>query len=536
MKLTETKLTDLYKRLVAFVDYGVNENGTIVNVRSDEQKAVEVLDLPLHLPYRELLARSSADKIFFHPLNEDLMSGESDVVRKFRIRMNILLNVKFTTLMQNLLAMVANPETHKKMCVEGKSELLPMMDNVKPELVRDFSVRLCAKRISESPTDSIINIHLTRNGTKNGKKFNKMGVVRFPMYKELKEGALDNVIKAKRDRDIIIALHEYIFPGLVDGVYSFGSESHVAPWFESLYFSGLNLAARFNKLLELYGNLLTEADLEPFDISWARELTNVKDLVPLIRDIPVQRGNQGIENLAEKLRSETRVDVPKHAPVENVKEPEPEQPRYVEPKVSQESRYVELTPDSQQARMVTQNPPAVSQPQAQVQTNASGKVSMGQLRQTNQYLNYVPTGIDKMVRTEQMEKIKQVQANIAGYKQMVDRVTNQVVNVPVDAYGNVIEMPQMPYPSYPQYPQQATTPFAGLQPPPNPAMMQQQPPMPFANLNPQPNPYPQQAQMQYPPQPVYQNQPVVINQAPYPQQAQYPQQGNYPQLNPWFVR
>jgi hypothetical protein len=128
----------------------------------------------------------------------------------------------------------------------------------------------------------------------------EVGVTSFPVYEELKadKGALFGVNLRNKDRLTLRELYRFILPGIdMPEQYSFGSNKPVAPYLEALMHSAMNVASRFNAIMEQYQDyMIDEAagvtmDMLRFSADWVEAFENLDSLLPLIRRIPPQLGN-----------------------------------------------------------------------------------------------------------------------------------------------------------------------------------------------------------------------------------------------------
>lgn len=306
------KLLDLYKSILECGGLTSDDEG-FVSVKFDKKSSPALIHgKRLVLPtQKQLSAENWNDKIIFHPLSENILRGESEVITKMRSVFNIRLNYTFAALAQNLLTIITSIGEHHKLTPE-QSEILTAVKNVDETTLISFT-KMMVNSIQESPEKVFINIFLKRGGTINGKKHSRVGVVTFPLYEELKkeQEVYYGVKLRSKDRLGLLQLYEYMLPNLdTPEAYNFGSDSGVAPFLDALMGSVLGIASKMNDILELFKGLIDAGEDLVFESNWVESFENLNEMIPQIRLIPSQAGNEGKTKVME-----TPVHVAAPAPV-----------------------------------------------------------------------------------------------------------------------------------------------------------------------------------------------------------------------------
>lgn len=285
-------LMDLYAGLLSFAGAEPDSNGAIDIIHCGKRIPAKVGDKRLKLPTKENLRNfnQETDRIF-HPLQEHINRGESEVVRSLRKMLGVRLNSAALIMFDELINLLATTALHPKMDAEQRELLKAVPDEVSVMTRANF-MEFVTKAIREHPDGYFINIYLKKFGTFKGEKHSRVGVVTFPFYRlmEEKPGKFN-----KSEWAGVQKLFEYIFPGSKDVEESYNgfSDNANAPWLDVLLKTSYNVASRLNELAALYGDLIDKDKLITFNDEWIDVLDNLDPYRKEIMLIPSQLGNDG---------------------------------------------------------------------------------------------------------------------------------------------------------------------------------------------------------------------------------------------------
>lgn len=295
------KINNIYRSILMFSGMKADDQGYVSNNLNGKLEPAIVNSLRLVLPTDHNLRNfNPSEKMVFHPLTENILRGESDVIGKLKKSINIKLNFTIGVIAQSLLNLIASPEQHGNLNSE-QSEILTIVSNADEKSVTDFISQMVSG-IRNDPERLFVNIYLKRGGTVNGKRYSRAGIVTFPFYEKLKN---DEVTKIRvKDKEPFKQLFQFMFPNL-DNVeeYNFGSESNVAPYLEALMMTSAQIASRLNDLCITYNKYIDQAESLMFDSDWLEDFKDLPALAPEIRKIPVQHGNEGSIGTDDPVRS-----------------------------------------------------------------------------------------------------------------------------------------------------------------------------------------------------------------------------------------
>jgi hypothetical protein len=287
------KLLDIYRSILQFAGLRANPEG-YVSLKDVSTDPVLIGGLRLVIPTNEQLrSHNPGEKIVFHPLTEDIVRGESEIIKKLRVNINTRLNTNIAALGKDLLNIVASPALHARLTPE-QSRLLTVVKDADEKTVANYLAMLMSN-YKERSDRLYVNVFLVRGGSNQkepGRKYTRLAVVSFPFYTENAAGTIGKC--RVKDRETYRQLMEFMFPDIeVTDAYNYGSDSIVAPFLETLMLGSAKIAARINELVELYAPFIEGHEDLMFDLDWMESFRDMTTLAPMIREIPLQAGNEG---------------------------------------------------------------------------------------------------------------------------------------------------------------------------------------------------------------------------------------------------
>lgn len=311
------KLNDVYTSILEAAAFCVDKDGY---VSINNQLFVGTPNEPatlggkrLVLPTDEHLRNPAPEsKVIFHPLREQAMKGESDVVAKLRSALVVRLNFAIGALMSELLGIAADVSKHK-LLTPDQSEMLVAGKDVVEDTQIAFSDLLM--RVYDSASNrGFVSIYLKKSGVVLGTSYFRVGVVSFPFYEELakEQDKYFGVTLTKKTRQSLLSMFEYLIPRIESvGAYNQGSNSAVAPIMDSLMRSFGGVASRINDKIELFKDVFAEPGGEKLIIqsAWEDAFVDLDTLRPLIHLVPIQTGNEGQSTVVQQPVVQTTVPV-----------------------------------------------------------------------------------------------------------------------------------------------------------------------------------------------------------------------------------
>lgn len=296
------KLLDLYKSVLATAGLISTEDGFVKMKSLDSTKPATIKGKSLVLPTPEHLANPDwSNRVIFHPLFENVMRGESEVLALYRQAINIKLNTVVGVMAVDLLRLATSPAQHAKLNPD-QSEYLSRVKNADEKTI-DTLAKLMTGSVKDTQR-AFIHVFLKRTGKVAGKQYARVGVVNFPLYNELKKDQSEvfGIKLRRKDRESILALLEYIFPRIDEPeAYNRGSSSDIAPSMEALMKAVAGVAGPLNDVLSMYSNVFDQDNIDQleFNDEWVAPFENLTAFLPQIRAIPMLPGNEGAVKLAD---------------------------------------------------------------------------------------------------------------------------------------------------------------------------------------------------------------------------------------------
>lgn len=308
-------IIELYESILKSVNFVVDENHLVSYVIGNNKVPVQVSGKRLVLPVHDVLANPDWNAtIAFHPLSEAIIRGESPVFRKLKIACLSRLTTVATCLVTELMGIAVDHDYHKKLS-PTQSEFLDLIPNVKEETLTKLEKLLDV--VSIDGDHRFVNMYIKRGGEFKGKKHQRVCVVDFPLVQELKsEGTYVCGVNlgSLKNKKAITALVNYVLPDAEGETYSFGSNSLAAPNLHALLTSFAKIAAKLNKVTNLFKKHLdnpTELHIELGFEKHIGDLAQYRDLIPSLTGNEGDVG-EGVET-ASKPHQHPQVDTSKFA-------------------------------------------------------------------------------------------------------------------------------------------------------------------------------------------------------------------------------
>lgn len=258
-------LEDFYKFAIASVGYTLDEDNFIVKKTADGQTREMHNKKQIMLYDGSARLTSADDVIIFNPLEEDSIKGINPSMVKYKAIIDKRLSFSFNQTLELLATLAANIDLQKKASLELNrfmSELNKLRRPNMKEIVDENFVKLLKNINEQSYTKSSNNgsvfIKTDKGKVIDGEKYNKSGVVSFPIYEDLKENPkeiYDIEFKRNKDVNIYFSLVEFVVGTTDDDKldidkYTVGSNSMTSPTFIIIYKLYFKMARRLNSLLK----------------------------------------------------------------------------------------------------------------------------------------------------------------------------------------------------------------------------------------------------------------------------------------------
>lgn len=317
------KLLEIYKAILAAAGLVVTEDNFVSSNVDGKLSPFLVGGKRLTLPtFDHQRNPDKSNMVLFHPLCENTLRGESEVMAAFRAALNANLQYVIGWLSYQLLTINGSVDLHATL-TQDQHEFLS-----KVKQIDENTLKFLEKIMKAMPVGQVgkcfASIFVKRSGEVGGKKYARVGVVSFPLYNELKSTTSKESkevygvkVTRNRDRDALIALYEYLIPNVeVPGSHNVGSNDLIAPNLDALMRGFMSVAGPLNDVINLFFDKLHEPEKILFNADWVEAFGDLKELQNEIRSVPMQAGNEGAANKAmpEPIAQAAPVPVPQPAP------------------------------------------------------------------------------------------------------------------------------------------------------------------------------------------------------------------------------
>jgi hypothetical protein len=247
------------------------------------------------LPTDKILRSGSLEgMIAFHPLSENMLRGESEIVKFLRKMIKFRLSSVSSQLLIELMSIAADPERHEELSPR-QAAYLQSVPNANEKTVKAMS------KLLHTHFDDLLNIYLKRPDARSNESYRRLAAVSFPIWDELSapgSKVYEVDCGSVKNKKTIASLFEYVFPKPDDlEEWSEGSNSGTAPYFDSLMKCYLNIGRHLAKLVYKYRKYLDHPDLQRSNLDWEEDLDQLDRWKTLIPPLP---GNEGAVAKGEK--------------------------------------------------------------------------------------------------------------------------------------------------------------------------------------------------------------------------------------------
>lgn len=247
----------------------------------------------LCLPEKSYLKDGDFKKtIGFHPLSENIMYGESIVLKSLKSYIEYSINERIAMLLTEMVSIASDPAARKKLGAKGAAlfKALPEVDATFADAVRKI-----IGKVGSTNGEKFVNIFLT-HGSFGGVEGTRTAIVTYPVFDEENlKGSVFGVKLRKGDIAPWNALISLILgdPAKAPKEMSYGSFAKVAPFLHALLNTFKNLAEKINSHVKIYAKQMESPEDLTYQLKWVEGLEMFDDW---IGDIPALSGNTGADD------------------------------------------------------------------------------------------------------------------------------------------------------------------------------------------------------------------------------------------------
>lgn len=260
----------------------------------------------LVMPTAERLQHPNPEKeMFFHPLSEDALQGESSVITLMKNRVSIAINLSIHTWIKSMLYLALSVDDHQKLNPD-QSEVLSILKNIDEKSEKTFSKLILAGMQQKGFDGFFFRMFLKRGGTVAGKKYARAGIVSSPFYEELCSSSEEiyGIKLRRKDQGVLKSLFEYLLPRISEkGAYDQGSDSDVAPYMDAIMQTAASIGADINRRINEYHEFIPDWQDRIINTGWLKAFNDLTSYIPEIRRIPNQKGNIGSARVKDSMQA-----------------------------------------------------------------------------------------------------------------------------------------------------------------------------------------------------------------------------------------
>lgn len=291
--MSQKALIEFYEGFLNSICLYPNDDGLISLQYPDStgevhQKPATVNGKRLVLPIPKVLKDSDWDQVIaFHPLSENLLRGESEVIKMLKTTVIFRLMSVSAQLLTELMEIASDTSRHSELNVTQSKFLACVPD------ANEKCLKVLGKVLTRH-AKMLFTVYQLREAKLGDDEFRRVAMVTFPIHEELNRDdtmIFDVDCGSKKNKRTIAALFEYVFPDMGDVTkWSAGSTSQTCPYFDSLARAYVHVGSRLNKLTKMYKKFLDHYDLMHIDLDWTPGLDSLKLWSGRIPALP---GNEG---------------------------------------------------------------------------------------------------------------------------------------------------------------------------------------------------------------------------------------------------
>lgn len=250
MSIKLNTLNAVYAKVINAIGMSVSESGNLIHTTPDNvSQEVRVENLPVQLPTLENTRDHNPNIVIFHPLSENVLLGESPVIRELRAFMMDNLHALILETADAMIKIAQDSEMVAKLS-PTQAELLKCAAGADETTIKNWK-SIMRRAESRGSVNRVITIFLKRGGEIQGKSYKRAAIVNFNLYHELTDGKLN--IFGVKVRKSDITLYTKVIEAIIDDVaiidkYSVGSDSLVAPYFDALIKAYAGVIKTINKV------------------------------------------------------------------------------------------------------------------------------------------------------------------------------------------------------------------------------------------------------------------------------------------------
>lgn len=253
-------LLNFYEHVLTALGCVITSDGMVSNKETGEP-VTTLSGERLVMPTDDRLSKlAGSNTVAFHPMSENVILGQSEVIRLTRQLVNESITHKVLVSMLGIATAIAGG-------VEFKSAQITKLTTVSD--IDEKTVKALTKltqNIDHTSPQRVVNVYLKHGGSIEENSFKRTAFVSWPLYDELVSVCNDNgdtvygISMRKKDVVLIRSLFELLIPHAGEqDYYSAGSNSKAAPYFHALLSAFANVVGDLNGMTWIFRKVIFDA-------------------------------------------------------------------------------------------------------------------------------------------------------------------------------------------------------------------------------------------------------------------------------------
>lgn len=256
------------------------------------------------------------DQFPFHPLCESMTrQGTSPVIQYLQRSAKASISQAVVMLAQSLLELACDVSTHKDIPIDSNDFLVKLADCDKEKNIKSVFEKVVAAAVKKN---RLVTVYLKNGGMFDGKKVNRLCVIRIPLLEDLQTEGKDvlGVTVSKKQRKILTALFKLIVPfGDSPEEYSHGTTTRQAPYLHCLLVAYAKISKVLNQCINNYA-VPMQLPIKPIP-TYDPAIVDTFEKARAEVEIPALRGNEGgVKETAEEASDSRVADTGAKPPVQ----------------------------------------------------------------------------------------------------------------------------------------------------------------------------------------------------------------------------
>lgn len=287
-------LSNAYGALLSAININPDNNGNLNrSITPEYMEPVVVEGKFLQLPNENNTRNPVEDIVLFHPLSENVLLGESPVIKELRASMMDCLHNLILEAVDAILKISQDAPTVAGL-TPNQTEVLKCASGADETTIKNWKA-IMRRAESRGSVNRVLTLFLKRGASIDETTYKRAGIVTFNIYDELNSGK--NTVYGVKVRKGDIAIYAKVLETIIEDIqsvdkYSVGTNSDIAPYFDALVKTYAHVIKTINRITWLLRKPIK--DLKGYDLHIKDDFSELfNDLSQWKNILPPQPYNEG---------------------------------------------------------------------------------------------------------------------------------------------------------------------------------------------------------------------------------------------------